>query len=516
MQAQALETENSFEEVEGTFHRLIERLKANETRNLTHGEVERVLHRDGLELLRQMLQAHLDVRRTAERVRPVVGADGVERLHPRGSHRELETVFGRVVVERLQYQAQGHAGRHPLDGELNLPPEMYSHEVQRRVAREAAKSSFAEVVAVVGETTGAAIPKRQAEAVTVRSAVDFEAFYETRSEDPAATGGSTELMVLTVDGKGVVMRAEDLREATRQAVAGRQPKLAKRLSPGEKRTAKRMATVAAVYQLARQVRHPEEITGTLQQINPPPTPRPQDKRVWASLVKPPEAVIEEVFAEAHGRDPDQVRQWVALVDGNPTQLSLLQTHADRWRINLVIVLDLIHVIEYLWKAAYVFHPPSSEEAQRWVNHRLLKILRGQAGHVAAGMRRSATLRRLPTAERNGVDLCARYLLNHSEFLRYDEYLAAGFPIATGVIEGACRSLVKDRMDLTGARWSLTGAEAVLQLRSLRASGDFDDYWRFHEQQEHMRNHKAHYAGGLVPPQPQPGDTSQVAHLRLVK
>jgi hypothetical protein len=126
-------------------------------------------------------------------------------------------------------------------------------------------------------------------------------------------------------------------------------------------------------------------------------------------------------------------------------------------------------------------PIQPAQAEQWVSERLLRILGGHASDVAAGIRRSATRREL--VNRKAADECAQYFLNHKAYLRYDEYLASGFPIATGVIEGAFRHVVKDRMDLTGARWSLAGAEAILRLRSLRASGDFDEDWRFHEQQE---------------------------------
>ena len=134
----------------------------------------------------------------------------------------------------------------------------------------------------------------------------------------------------------------------------------------------------------------------------------------------------------------------------------------------------------------------------WVQERLLEILQGKSGIVAGAMKRSATLRKLSPKEREPVDKCARYLFNKKPYLRYDRYLAKGLPIATGVIEGACRHLVKDRMDLTGARWSLTGAEAVLRLRALRSSHDFDEYWIYHEQCEYERNHKSLYKDDAVP------------------
>ncbi len=154
--------------------------------------------------------------------------------------------------------------------------------------------------------------------------------------------------------------------------------------------------------------------------------------------------------------------------------------------------------QYVWKAAGAFFPNQEIEPDRWTRGRLLEILRGKASLVAAGMRRSATLREMAAAERKPVDDCADYLLNYSPYLQYDKALAEGVPTATGVIEGACRHLVQDRMNLTGARWGLTGAEAVLRLRALRSSNDFDAYWKFHEQQEYERHHASHYADHRVP------------------
>ena len=231
-----------------------------------------------------------------------------------------------------------------------------------------------------------------------------------------------------------------------------------------------MATVAAVYTIAPILRTATQI------VNPSKLakikrPLPEGKRVWASLTKETETVINETFEEALSRDPGRQKNWVALVDGNKTQLRLLNQLAKKYKIQLTIVLDLIHVIEYLWKAAFVFYPPSSKEAEDWVSDRLLRILEGKSSYVASGMRRRATLLQLEPEQRSAVDKCANYLLNNRDYLRYDLYLTEGFPIATGLIEGVCRHLIKDRMDITGARWSLQGAEAVLRLRSLHVSGD---------------------------------------------
>jgi hypothetical protein len=251
-------------------------------------------------------------------------------------------------------------------------------------------------------------------------------------------------------------------------------------------------------------------------VAPQKRPRPEAKRVWASLEKDPEQVIEQAFEEANRRDPERQKRWVALVDGNPHQLRLLQQVQRRHGVELTVVLDLIHVVEYLWKAAFVFCAEATRELEDWVSERLLKILQGRACDVAAGIRRSATLRGLNPVQREAADTAANYLLHHAAYLRYHQYLATGLPIATGVIEGACRHLVKDRMELTGARWSLAGAEAVLRLRALRASGDFDEYWTFHETQEHQRNHAALYTPHKVPATRKPQPHRPERKLRLIK
>jgi len=308
------------------------------------------------------------------------------------------------------------------------------------------------------------------------------------------------LLVIQTDAKGIVMRTQDLREVTRKAAAVSRQKMSKRLSRGEKRNRKRMAQVASVYTIEPYVRTPEQIVNELQPIREAETkrPKPQQKRVWASVEQGAEQVIEAAFEEANKRDPKRKKNWVAVVDGNKPQLDLLNTFAIKYSVTLTIVLDLIHVIEYLWRAAYVFNEKESLEAQAWVSERLLEILQGNSSTVAGGIRRSATLRALKAQERLPADDCADYLLDYGPYLRYDKYLAQGLPIASGVIEGACRHLVKDRMDLTGARWGLKGAEAVLRLRSLRSSGDFDQYWQFHLQKELQRNHKSKYVGGRLP------------------
>ncbi|MCC7251977.1 ISKra4 family transposase [Hyphomicrobium sp.] len=517
MEAQADLRENPFLEPERAFGRLRDKLGAAETAAMTHGEVEALIDVEGREVLRQLFQSHLDVRSGREVVHTdVCGADDVVRTLHRDGARKLETLLGTVALGRQLYGAVGHASLAPLDAELSMPKDLFSDGVQRRVADGAAQLSFDEVTRSVRATTGAEVAKRQAERLTVGAAVDFDAFYAERAVEPSSADA---LLVMSFDGKGVVMRKGHLRAATAEAASRRTHKLKRRLSKGEKKNLRRMATVAAIWSVTRYVRTPEQIVREMQPVHevPPARPRPTQKRVSASLEKDPEQVVAEYFEEALRRDPDRKRRWAVLVDGAETQLGLVLGCAKAAGVEVTVVLDIIHVIEYLWEAALCFHAEGTKAAETWVSERLLEILRGRASTVAAGMRRSATKRRLKKTQRRGVDKCAGYLLSHKEFLRYDEYLRAGLPIATGVIEGACRYLVKDRMDITGARWGLPGAEAVLKLRALRASGDFDAYWAFHRRQEHERNHLRLYAGNTPPRASGPQrPAASRADLRLVK
>ena len=465
--------------------------------------VEELLDAKGREWARLMYQEHLVLRAALERRTGVVGADGVERTSTRESGRQLETVFGRVQVDRLAYQAPGSTDVHPMDAALNLPREIFSHGIRRMVAKEAARASFDEVVEIVRDYTGSTIGKRQVEELAVRAAQDFDAFYEHRA---ATRDPREDLLVISTDGKGVVMRHEDLREQTRKAAETSVRKLETRLTPGEKSNRKRMAQVATVYSIAPFPRGPADILHTLRdgaEVDAK-RPRPTGKRVWASVEKHARAVIREAFAEALRRDPDKHRRWVVLVDGEPKQLRAVKAEARRAGVKIEILLDIVHVLEYVWDAARALFGESNAKAESWVGDRLLALLTGRSGgEVARTIRWWAARHKKPVLTPQAlaaIDKTCDYLSDRTRtrLLHYQAAFCDGLPIATGVIEGACRYLVKDRMDRTGARWSLTGAEAVLRLRAVRASGDFDAYWAFHLDRDKNRNHASRYEDAKIP------------------
>jgi hypothetical protein len=484
----------AFSESRACFEAMVSWLDGEESAGLTHGELEQQLQADGRELLRQLFQDHLDLRAGREpTLAGVVDADQVPRERVEaGRVRTLATVFGDVRVQRLAYRTRGHGDLHPADAALNLPAERHSHGLRRLAAVESTRGSFAEAACSVAGATGQRLGNRQVEQLAQRAAVDFDDFYATRSQ-PLCEAGA--VLVLSCDGKGVVMRPAALRPVTAKAATSR--KLVTRLSKGEQRHRKRLAELGCVYDCAPVPRTPADILPAADQ---PGRSGPIARGKWlvASVSLDAAQVIGQVFDEATRRDPDQHRTWVVLVDGNNHQLQRVHAEARARGVNVTIVVDFVHVLEYVWRAAWCFFAEGDPAAETWVRTHALRILQGHSSDVAGAIRRKATWAGLADAQRRNADACASYLTNKRPYLDYPTALAQGWPIATGVIEGACRHLVKDRMDRTGARWGLAGAEAVLKLRALRSNGDFDAYWGFHLTRERQRVHQARYANGVIP------------------
>ena len=489
--------EAAFERSRERFESVVDFLHGSQAAALTHSELETRLGVDARELIRVLYQDHLDLRTAREvRLPALTDAAGIRRGAIEGGHRRaLQTVFGTVSVDRLAYRHRGQTNLYPADAALNLPSERHSHGLRQLAAVESARGSFEEARLALRRATGVKIGKRQVEALAGRAAVDFQAYYQQPRRTPADDG---DVLVLSADGKGIVMRAEALRPATAKAAAAATARLTTRLSKGEKPNRKRVAVVGAVYDATPVVRTPTDIIGRDPSAGPPQAPTAKNKWLTASVVQDAATVISQVFAEATRRDPDHQRTWIALVDGANHQIERIQTEAKARHVKVHIVCDFVHVLEYLWSAAWSFFAEGDPAAEAWVADKALAVLRGQSSTVAAAIRRKATRLGLDARARKNADKSAGYLLAKRDYLDYSRALRQGWPIATGVIEGACRHLVKDRLDLTGSRWGLHGAEAILKLRALRSNGDFDNYWTFHLNQERQRVHAPRYANAAIP------------------
>ena len=322
----------------------------------------------------------------------------------------------------------GETGLHPADAALSLPAGRHSMGLRRLAVTEAVRGSFDQAHDAVERRCGKVLGKRRR--TVVAAAVDVDGFYRTVIPVPCSRDMP---LVVQVDGKGVVMRPEALREATRRA-AERAGGHRGRLAPGEKPNRKRMATVACVFDTRPAPRRPHDVIHRLaaEAASPPVRgPRAENKWCTASLVRPPEQVIADAFDQAQARDPKHLRPWVVLVDGARHQLDLINAETLRRGVTVHVLLDFVHVAEYVWAAAHAFHKPGTPEVEAWAADHLTAILAGHAARTAAEMTAQAEREHLSATRREAVDACHRYLTGHLDQLHYDTALNNGWPIATG-------------------------------------------------------------------------------------
>ncbi|MFD9636964.1 ISKra4 family transposase, partial [Streptomyces violascens] len=421
------------------FTQLISDLSGPAMLALPHRDVEEMAAVRGRELARLLLQAHLDLRARREEAEltaldtcsRAALAGGRTRLE-RGHHRELATVIGTVRVTRCALRSPGRTSCYPADKVLGLPHERHSHGVRRLAVLEAVRGSYDTAMEAITRACGKVVGKRQVEHLVQAAAVDVAAFYAGRTPTPAS---AATLLVLSVDGKGIVMRPGHLREATRKAAERAKRTFRTRLAIGEKTGRQRMATLAAVYDADPAVRRPHDVIappgGRSTSRIPRSGPKAQAKWLAGSVEHDPEYVIAAAFDQAQARDPQHRRCWVVLVDGARHPLDLIQAEAER---------------------------------RGWIAVKAARILRGCAHQAAAEIRAEADHHKLTGDQRTAADKACHYLNNNADFVHYDRALAAGWPIASGVIEGAARHLIADRLGITGSRWSVPGAEALLILR----------------------------------------------------
>ena len=433
---------------------------------------------------RLLLQDHLDARAAREpRREAVTSPDGITRTWAeRGHTRPLASVFGPVTGTRIAYRAPGERNVYPADAELNLPAGKHSHGLSCKAASAAARGSFAQACAEVTGQTGCALGTRQAQQLARAAVADFGDFYARRPAPGAAPG---DMLVLECDGKGIVVRPGQLRPRSARLARRSVPKQDGRLSRGEVRTRKRMAEIGAVFDITPVPRTAGDI------LDPPGpgqarvAPRAAGKWLTARIT----ADASAAFAEADRRDPPRQRTWIALADGSKDQIAWIQAEAAARGITITITCDFIHVTEYLRDAAWCFFPKAGPDAGPWVRDRAAAILDGHAAGLAAALRNANTTASPSSARPSTRPPPRPHVTSKPRPL-------AGLPQnphgrLAHLHRRHRRRLPppgKDRMDMTGARWGVDTAEAILKLRALHANGDFDAYWALC-----VIGHKAHYA-----------------------
>jgi len=489
-QVMIIEVEDQFCKVTKQFLKVLGRLQqAAASGNAVH-EVEEAAWFGLIEVGREMIVAYIK-QQGEELPRPkVIGQEGKKlRRLPERRTRQYVSAFGPTPFQRDVYATRETQRQElvPLDAKLGMPEGNTSYLLQKWSGTKCVKESYDQSRATLLEIFGFAPSVNCLEDIVARAAEHAEVYFH--EQEPVDPTTEEEILVATSDCKGVPMRRIDA-PRTKRADDVPRPKR-KRLRKGEKRGQKRMACVGGVYSVSPFRRTAEEVLDEiLRKEKQQQRPGPRNKRLRAVLtrevdgkeVNGKDVIFDWLAEEVRQRDPQECRTVVAIMDGETKLRELQELKLGR----AVGILDIWHVTEYLWKLAYCFHPQGSDEAEAFVETYLRKLLEGKARRVIGGIRQMATKRGLSKHHRKKAEQCLNYFADRCEYMKYDEYLAAGYPIGSGVVEGACRHLVKDRMEQTGMRWRIEGAQAILNLRAIYVNDDWD---AFHAVRIQAEQHK---------------------------
>lgn len=473
-----IEVEDRFCKVAKAFAGVLGTLRGAAQRGDAVHEVEEMTWKGLLETGREMVLAFIQEQEEGLPRPEVIEHEGkqLQRL-PERRTRSYLSAFGPVSFERDVYATRETQRQEvvPLDAKLGMPESDTSYLLQKWMGVRVVKESYKESQGTLQDILGFAPSVNCLEDSAARAAKHAEAYFEQQGPVDAAT--EAQIVVATSDCKGVPMRKAD---APRTKPGDDTPRR-KRLKKGEKNGQKRMACVGGVYSVAPFPRTAEEVVNEiLRKEKQSERPIPQNKRLRAVLtrdvdgreVNAKDVIFDWLATEVQQRDPHARRTLVAVMDGE-TKLRDLQELKLRRAIG---ILDIWHVTEYLWKLAYCFHREGSPEAEAFVETYLQKLLEGKVGRVIGGIRQMATKHGdLSKSKREKLDQCLNYFAERRDYMKYDVYLAAGYPIGSGVVEGACRHLVKDRMEQTGMRWRIAGAQAILSLRAIYVNDDWDAF-----------------------------------------
>jgi hypothetical protein len=446
---------------------LVER-SATESRRID--VVERELFGGLLQLGRELLSAFVSAEGDGDVGDVVYHEDKSLRRSEQPTSRRYVSIFGELEIERFVYVERAKQREHvPLDARLGLPAGDFSYVLEDWLQRLCVRDAFAEACNSLADLLGVRVSVRATEHMSQAMAQHVEPFVAQQPPPPAREEG--EIFVATFDGKGVPMR-RPLQERVRSGT---------RRKKGEKANKKQMACVAGVYSIDRFRRTADDVLNEVRRRERrQDRPEPKHKHMWAEMthVHQGETYNGRSLAfigaaiKLHRRDPRDQKPIVCITDGEQALLDEVKQWLPPRTIH---ILDIMHVLERLWLAAYCFHAEGSREAEAFVDHRLRMLLEGKVGQVIGGLRRMLSSQDLAGEKCRVLRSVIGYYDNHRDSMRYDQYLAAGYPIGSGVVEGACRHLVKDRMERTGMRWTVPGARAILQLRATYLNDDWPEF-----------------------------------------
>lgn len=386
--------------------------------------------------------------------------------------RPFQTVFGLFQITAYVY-ARGPKKKielRPVDARMQLPGGYASYLFEEFSQYFCVEQAFDHSVEAMSRVMRQSISKETLERINQRVGWQAEEYLDNLVAPPSEQEGA--LMIITGDGKGVPLVKPDLASVPI-------------FDPDERRGNRRMATLGCVYSIDPYVRTSDEILSALfrdkdEKPDASHRPKPVTKQLTARFARErdlgeglePVSGQIEAFSWASQRVRDRLKPTmplIVLMDGAPSQWDAVHACLDPdISARAIEILDVIHVSQYVWRAAKVFHS-HREQQEAFARERLDRILRGDVASVIAGLRRMATRRKLKGKVLSEITTVCGYFENNADRMKYQEYLSGGYPIATGVIEGACRHLVKDRMERSGMRWSINGAQPMLHIRAIHQS-----------------------------------------------
>jgi hypothetical protein len=448
------------------FERLLAFVTGSQAQTATMDQMERSLFRQVLHMGYQLLRLFVMKRVESESHAPLVKSNQTVLPYHSQKGQDYFSIFGKLAFERAYFYAWGGSGHCPLDEALSLPEHCYSDLLMESAELLGVEGAYGKGLQVVVRLLGLNMPELALETSVAEHSQTVKAYYHQKAVFPCTEEGP--ILVAQADGKGVPLVRREL-------------DLKVRRGKGDKKTHKKEAIATAVYTIDPYLRTPQEVLNALFKKGEPSAERPvpRHKQIFASL-KGKEQALKRLATWVQRREGAHICQHVALTDGaEPLQRQMLACLPG-----FPLVLDIIHAVEYLWKAGTALYGETDPYRTQWVEAQTLQLLSSHAEQVIQLLEDKAVS--LAHNSQASKSLCgvANYFRRNLPYLDYAEYLRRGWPIGTGVIEGTCRHLVKDRMELSGMRWTIAGAGALLALRAVNENGDWEDFHTFRRARQH--------------------------------
>lgn len=468
-------SQDIIQDLRAEFEKMIHFVTGEQARVATADQIERGLFKLLLSLGAKLLTLFFVMRSQACSREPLPTADGQELGYHRDTKRDYYSIFGKLALWRPYFYKTGLGGQSPLDAELSLGEDCYSDLVREISEYLSVYSVYHKTSEMLERLLGLRLSSRVMKEAMAEDSADVEPYYAQKpSPSPA---DEAEILVIQADGKGVPMILEQPAE----------PKV--RLGKGQKRGRKKEALVTTVYTIWPTPRTPEEVVTSFFNQNQAqatcqvaiPRAAPQNKHVWATL-EGKDIALARLATQVRLRQGRHIRHQVALCDGCEALQSRLATQFP----DFSQVLDFIHADEYLWDVANSLLGETNPQRAEWMVTQTRHMLSGQTEQLIVDFRQLAQAPQTTSSQREQLLKTANYFERNLPYMDYPTYLAHGWPIASGVIEGACRHFVKDRCELSGMRWTQAGAENLLRLRAVAENDDWDAYHDFRRRQRHTR------------------------------